>query len=62
LYGGKVIAFDWDQSNLAHIALHDVTPEEAEQVVVGNSIRLAVVILKGEERTICGGRTSVYLR
>lgn len=25
--------FDWDQDNIAHIARHDITPQEAEQVL-----------------------------
>jgi uncharacterized DUF497 family protein len=26
------LVFDWDKANLAHIARHNVTPEEVEQV------------------------------
>lgn len=29
---GKVIEFEWDEANIAHIAKHDVRPEEAEEV------------------------------
>ena len=27
-----VVAFEWDEANIAHIARHNVTPEEAEEV------------------------------
>jgi len=30
------LIFDWDEANLAHIAQHDVTKEEAEQVFLGD--------------------------
>ena len=26
-----VVAFEWDEANIAHIARHNVTPEEAEE-------------------------------
>ena len=32
--------FDWDHANITHIAEHDVTPEEAEEVVLGNPLEL----------------------
>ena len=32
------LIFDWDAANLGHIAKHDVTPEEAEQVILGNPL------------------------
>ena len=30
--------FDWDDANILHIAEHDVLPEEAEQVLLGDPI------------------------
>ena len=30
--------FDWDDANILHIAEHDVTPEEAEEVVLGDAL------------------------
>jgi hypothetical protein len=30
--------FDWDEANISHIARHAVTPEEAEQVLLGDAI------------------------
>jgi hypothetical protein len=26
--------FDWDDANILHVAEHDVTPEEAEEVIL----------------------------
>lgn len=34
--------FDWDESNIRHIARHNVTPEEAEQVILGYPLDLEV--------------------
>lgn len=30
--------FDWDDANISHVAQHGITPEEAEQVVLGNPL------------------------
>lgn len=30
--------FDWDDSNIAHIAKHDVTPEEAEETILAEPV------------------------
>ena len=32
------VAFDWDEHNIGHIAKHDVKPEEAEQVILGDPL------------------------
>jgi uncharacterized DUF497 family protein len=32
--------FDWDNANVTHIAEHGVTPEEAEQVLLGDPLEL----------------------
>jgi uncharacterized protein len=32
--------FDWDSANIGHIAEHDVTPEEAEEVVLGDPMEM----------------------
>ena len=58
MYGvGGLLDFEWDEDNLAHIARHNVTPEEAEQVVSGGPLVLDVQYRGGEERTLCAGRT-----
>jgi hypothetical protein len=32
--------FDWDAANVEHIACHSVTPQEAEQVLLGVTLDL----------------------
>lgn len=32
--------FDWDDSNIHHIAEHDFTPEEAEEVILGDPLEM----------------------
>ena len=49
--------FEWDEQNAGHIAVHDVTPSEAEQVIANDPITIEVVIRKGERRTVCAGWT-----
>ena len=40
-------AFDWDDTNMAHIARHNVVPAEAEQVILNQPIDLAREIRTG---------------
>ena len=49
--------FDWDNGNIDHIALHDVTPEEAEQVIENDPIDAGAVLRNGEMRTVNLGET-----
>jgi uncharacterized DUF497 family protein len=32
--------FDWDSANICHIAEHDITPEEAEEVILGDPLEM----------------------
>lgn len=32
--------FDWDDENIRHIAGHEVAPEEAEEVLLGDTLEL----------------------
>jgi uncharacterized DUF497 family protein len=43
--------FDWNHSNIDHIAQHGITPSEAEQVVLNNPIDLEFQ-RRGEESRI----------
>ncbi len=55
------LAFDWDEANLAHIARHDVTQEEAEQVVLGEPLDMEMQFAEGgsgEERFLQLGETT----
>jgi uncharacterized DUF497 family protein len=49
--------FDWDRANTDHIAKHGVTPAEAEQVVLCDSIDLKFEVRGGEERVAQVGET-----
>ena len=49
--------FEWDERNAGHVALHNVTPNEVEQVIANDPISLEVTIRKGERRTVCAGWT-----
>ena len=50
--------FDWDRGNIDHIALHGVTPAEAEQVVLNDPIDLQFQLRNGEERIAQVGETA----
>jgi uncharacterized DUF497 family protein len=41
--------FDWDKHNINHIAEHDVTPNEAEQVLLNDPVDLEFQIEEGDE-------------
>ena len=50
--------FDWDEGNLRHIAMHKVTPEEAEEVLLGDPLEIDFgIVRKGEERWSYLGET-----
>lgn len=49
--------FDWDDANRGHLAEHDVTPAEAEQVMLNDPFDLAAQIRDQEERTVQIGET-----
>ena len=50
--------FDWDEANISHIAEHDVAPEEAEEVIVGNPLDIGFDVVDGEERWSYLGETN----
>jgi uncharacterized protein len=52
--------FDWDDGNLQHIARHDVTSAEAEQVILGMPIDLEYEVkdVANEERLSQLGATA----
>jgi uncharacterized DUF497 family protein len=49
--------FFWDQGNIDHIALHGITPEEAEQVIENDPLDAGSVFRNGESRTLHIGET-----
>lgn len=55
----NTIQFDWDPANIGHIAEHHVTPEEAEEVLLGDPLDLDFHAEAGdEERWSYLGETS----
>ena len=50
--------FDWDRANVAHIARHKVTPDEAEHVLKNDPIDLGYAFVDGEHRWAVLGHTS----
>ena len=49
--------FDWNSANIEHIARHDVTPEEAEQVIENRPLEIGKVERNGELRIVHVGET-----
>jgi uncharacterized DUF497 family protein len=45
-----MLEFDWVAANLSHIALHSVTAEEAEEVLLGPAFELDTYEVDDEER------------
>ena len=57
-YVNRTAKFDWDDANIGHIALHDVTPEEVEQAFANDPlVVLAIQKRNAEERVLCAGLT-----
>ena len=52
-----MLAFDWDEHNRGHLAEHDVTAEEAEQVLQQEPIALEEELRNGEWRQLYLGAT-----
>jgi uncharacterized DUF497 family protein len=44
------LKFDWDASNLDHLAKHGISRDEAEQVVRNNPLELETELRNGERR------------
>lgn len=51
--------FDWDEGNITHLAEHDVTPGEAEEVLLGDAFELEMQVAEtGEQRLLQLGETA----
>ena len=44
------LVFDWDEANVVHVARHNITPEEVEQVFANDPMDLCADVVDGEER------------
>jgi uncharacterized DUF497 family protein len=51
--------FDWDFENITHIARHGITPEEAEEALLGPTMDVEHEDWRGESRSIEVGRTAM---
>ena len=52
------LLFDWDAANIAHIAEHEASPEEAEQTMLGEPLDVGFDVVNGEERWSYLGETN----
>jgi len=51
--------FDWDTANIGHVAEHDVAPEDAEEVLLGDPLEMGFeTSAAGEDRWTYIGETS----
>jgi uncharacterized DUF497 family protein len=53
-----IFTFDWDEANIGHIAEHDITPIEAEEVIRNRPIVVEYQNRAGEPRIRQIGETS----
>ncbi len=53
------LAFDWDEGNVTHIAVHSVLPNEVEQVFINEALDINFEVVNGEERWTSIGHTAV---
>jgi uncharacterized protein len=50
--------FEWDLANIGHISEHCVTPEEAEEVLLGEPLEIGFEVVDGEDRWGYVGETN----
>lgn len=43
------LSFDWDAANREHVARHDVTPQEAEEVILGEPLDMELQVEESSE-------------
>jgi uncharacterized DUF497 family protein len=51
-----MVLFDWDEENRTHIAAHNVSCAEAEQVINNEPFDLELQAVNGEERFVQLGK------
>ena len=52
------LVFDWDSTNRDHINRHNVSPEEAKQVIYNNPLDIDAEVVDGESRIASIGCTN----
>jgi uncharacterized DUF497 family protein len=53
----QMLDFDWDEVNVGHLARHQISPTEAEQVVINRPVDLESELRNGEDRVPHIGET-----
>ncbi len=53
-----MIKFDWDEANILHLGLHNITPTEAEQTMFNDPVETKYQVINGEERFVFVGHTN----
>jgi uncharacterized DUF497 family protein len=53
-----MLQFDWDPGNISHLAKHDISPAEAEQVILNEPFDIGFDLRDGEERIAQIGETN----
>jgi uncharacterized DUF497 family protein len=51
------VHFNWDEENIGHLAPHNISPDEAEQVILNRPADLKAELRNGEERVTQVGET-----
>ena len=51
------LEFDWDDENIGHLALREIKPEDAEEVIRNRPCDLETSLRNGEERVAQVGET-----
>jgi len=52
-----IVQFDWDEHNIGHLALRQLAPVDAEQVILNRPVDLETILRSGEERVVQIGET-----
>lgn len=55
----SILRFDWDEENIRHLARHEITLAEAEQIILNRPLDLESHLRNGEERIAQVGETNV---
>ena len=52
-----MLCFNWDEENICHLARHEISPAEAEEVIGNRPCDLESELRDGEERVVQVGET-----
>ena len=54
----SIVEFIWDASNIEHLRRHKITPQEAEEAILLDSLEPGLQQHSEEESVLCFGRTA----